>query len=170
MATCFMRLMFHGLDLCSSNVRPTSGGMGSTFHGVRASPEPVVATGWLGQFVAAVPPSCSARSRCTRRGRPVWTRRPWPWTSRPCSLQWHCTTVAKSRFQPWALPNSQHAYHWELLQLRHWRRRDNDDDGDDSDSTSDNYSSVITFPFSTYYCFRVSIQTIAVVPSLLIPA
>ena len=47
---------------------------------------------------------------------------------------------------------------------------DNDDDGDDSDSTSDNYSSVITFPFSTYYCFRVSIQTIAVVPSLPIPA
>ena len=28
-----MRLMFHGLDLCSSNVRPTSGDMGSTFHG-----------------------------------------------------------------------------------------------------------------------------------------
>jgi len=47
---------------------------------------------------------------------------------------------------------------------------DNDDDGDDSDSTSDNYSSVITFPFSTYYCFCVSIESIAVLPSLLIPA
>ena len=47
---------------------------------------------------------------------------------------------------------------------------DSDNDDDDSDSTSDNYSSVITFPFSTYYCFRVSIQTIAVVPSLPIPA
>jgi len=60
--------MFHGLDLCSSNVRPTSGGMGSTFHGVRASPEPVVATGWLGRFVAAVPPSVPP-GRGASRGR-----------------------------------------------------------------------------------------------------
>ena len=48
--------------------------------------------------------------------------------------------------------------------------RDNDDDGDDSDYTSDNNSSVINFAFSTYYCFCVSIESIAVLPSLLIPA
>ena len=148
MATCFMRLMFHGLDLCSSNVRPTSGGMGITFHGVRASPEPVVATGWLGRFVAAVPPSVppgrgahDEGALCGQKGR-----------GRGRSQTRNTLTIGSSSNSGTGDDG------------------DNDDDGDDSDYTLDNYSSVITFPFSTYYCFRVSIQTIAVVPSLPIPA
>ena len=128
------------------------------------------ATGWLGQFVAAVPPPVppgrgahDEGALCGQKGH-----------GRGRCGRVHCSGAA--------LPSPSRGSSRGRSQTRNTLTigsssnsgtgddGDNDDDGDASDSTSDNYSSVITFPFSTYYCFRVSIQTIAVVPSLLIPA